>query len=107
MPFIRANRFIDALCAAGLLPDNVASVTIDARIGEPVRMSYDVLPDEALLGTISAIELTNRPDSIVLPTQPVEPGKIRGTAVPPDQPNPPWPHRTRTAKDNARDTWRP
>lgn len=46
---ILAKKFIEALTETGLLPPWTTRVKIEAKIGEPVQIEYEVYGDERLL----------------------------------------------------------
>jgi hypothetical protein len=56
---ILGDKFINALTAAGLLPERTVSVVIRAAISEVVVMEYEVYGDDRLVGiAATAIEIT-------------------------------------------------
>jgi hypothetical protein len=60
---LNGDRFIRALQDAGLLPERAASVSIEARYGEPVTMEYAIFADERLLGVANVPEADDERDA--------------------------------------------
>ena len=61
--YLRADRFIDALTEMGILPEGCIRVTIDARLDEPVTISYTVLSRPNLLNVAGGLEKASKEDA--------------------------------------------
>lgn len=49
---IHGKQFIDALIAAGIVPQNCCHVVIDADMGDAARVYFECIGDERLLGVV-------------------------------------------------------